>query len=137
MVSNFNAQVVDFGVAGFSSNLKIDIEAGSLRYMPPEILSGKNKRVNPAIDIWALGCILYAMVCGVLPFNARETKEVIAKICDGDYTYPREVEHKVSPEVKDLIAKLLTVDPSTRYTVTDIDKHPWITGEKLKYIARY
>lgn len=128
---------MDFGVAGFSSNLKIDAEAGSLKYMPPEILSGKSKSVGPAIDNWGLGCILFGMICGELPFNGGSTREIIQKICDGDFAIPRELDSKISAEVKDLIKRILVVNPNQRYTINDISSHPWITGMKLKYYSTF
>ena len=58
-------KVVDFGIAGLASRLNIDpTEAGSIRYMAPEVLSRKNIMPNTAIDIWAMGCILFAMLHG-------------------------------------------------------------------------
>ena len=70
-----------------SSEIKIDGEAGSLRYMPPEILSRASKQIKPTIDIWAMGCILYGMVCGELPFNGDSTREIIGKICRAEYKF--------------------------------------------------
>lgn len=114
-----------------SSTIKIDAEAGSLKYMPPEVLSGASKAINPAIDIWALGCILFGMVCGQLPFNGS-SREVIRRICNGDFAFPSELEGQLSEEVKDLIKNILILDPAKRYTLTNISAHPWIMGEKLK-----
>ena len=45
------------------------IDMGSLRYMAPEILERKIKRIGPEIDVWAMGVILYSILVGVLPFN--------------------------------------------------------------------
>ena len=100
--------------------------------MPPEILSGASKAINPAIDIWALGCILFGMVCGQLPFNGSSNREIVRKICAGDYKFPTDLEVEISAEVKDLIKKILVVDPVKRYTLNSISAHPWMIGEKLK-----
>jgi len=124
-------KVVDFGVAGMSSEIKIDGEAGSLRYMPPEILSGASKHINPALDIWAMGCILFGMVCGELPFNGDTNREIIGKICRAEFKFPAEVEKTLSYEVKDLIRKILVTDPKERYTAKDISAHPWMLEEKI------
>lgn len=124
-------KIVDFGVAGIATNMTINEEAGSLKYMPPEVLSGKDKTVTPAIDIWAIGCILFAMVCGELPFNGATNKEVKHKIIEGKYAFPSAVEKQLSPEIKDLIAKILVVDPEERYKITDIERHYWFLGEKM------
>ena len=63
-------KIVDFGIAGLASNFNVDkLDVGSLSYMAPEVLSGRAKKLGPSIDIWALGVILYALVCGTLPFT--------------------------------------------------------------------
>jgi MAP/microtubule affinity-regulating kinase len=65
-------KIVDFGIAGISNNINIDkINVGSLLYMAPEVLTGKVDKIGPNLDVWALGCILFGMVCGVLPFNGK------------------------------------------------------------------
>jgi MAP/microtubule affinity-regulating kinase len=62
-------KIVDFGIAGQSSNLKLDkANIGSLLYMAPEVLKGNISKIGPSIDIWSLGCILFAMVLGKLVY---------------------------------------------------------------------
>lgn len=100
--------------------------------MPPEVLSGKIKSVGPPIDVWAMGCILFSMVCGELPFYGNTNKETIEKICSGEFAFPSSAEKTLSREVKDLIEKILVVNPNERYTIPEIQKHPWILGQKLK-----
>jgi serine/threonine protein kinase len=54
---------VDFGIAGLASNFSISkVDMGTLRYMPPEVLSGKVNEISYPIDVWALGIILFGMV---------------------------------------------------------------------------
>lgn len=68
-------KIVDFGIAGLFSGLKSEItNAGSLNYLSPEVLTGKNLSTNPPMDIWAMGCILFALMTGYLPFD--DMKEV-------------------------------------------------------------
>ena len=122
---------MDFGVAGLATNANITEEAGSLKYMPPEVLSGNDRSVTPAIDIWAIGCILFGMICGELPFYGDSNKEVIHKICDGKFTFPSPIDKQLSKEVKDLIQRILVVSPHERYTISDIERHPWFLGEKM------
>jgi serine/threonine protein kinase len=126
--SNSNLiKVVDFGIAGVYSNVSIDVsEAGSIRYMAPEVITGKNRAANPAIDIWSMGCILYAMVHGVVPFDGNR-KEIIDKIKRGNY----ELSKTISRECSDLINKMLTVDYKERITLIEIKNHPWMTGGTL------
>lgn len=65
-------KIVDFGIAGLCAGRKSEItKAGSLNYMPPELLKEKNVTAGPPLDIWAIGCMLYAMVVGGLPFIGK------------------------------------------------------------------
>lgn len=62
-------KIVDFGIAGLFAGRKSEItKAGSLLYMAPEVLSRKNVIASPAMDIWSVGCILFSLVVGSLPF---------------------------------------------------------------------
>ena len=70
-------KIVDFGIAGLFAGLKSEItKAGSINYLSPEVISGKNLNASPAMDIWAMGCILYALLVGELPFDDPHNKEV-------------------------------------------------------------
>lgn len=123
---------MDFGIAGLVSTMDIDpTEAGSLRYLAPEVLSRKNRAPSPALDIWAMGCILYAMVSGKPAFNGKTRKDITDNIKEGNYTLEPDLLERVSPEFVDLLQKMLTVDFKKRITLLDILAHPWITGEKL------
>lgn len=62
-------KIVDFGIAGLFAGWKSEItKAGSLYYLAPEVLSWKNMIASPMMDIWSVGCILFALVVGNLPF---------------------------------------------------------------------
>lgn len=59
------AKVIDFGISGFASNDNPEnADAGSLKYMAPELLIGMDKAVSPLVDVWAMGIILYGMLVG-------------------------------------------------------------------------
>jgi serine/threonine protein kinase len=122
---------VDFGIAGICSNVCHEIEAGSLDYMAPETVSGKNKAVHPGIDIWAMGCVLFAMLCGCLPFTEASQRKTIERIMAGDFKYPSQIDQTISREAKDLIARMLKIDYNERYTIVDVINHEWINGKKL------
>jgi len=73
------------------------------------------------VDIWSCGVILFALICGFLPFEDPNTANLYKKILAGEYTIPR----YVSEDVRDLIKCLLETKPEQRYRVADIRKHRW------------
>lgn len=78
---------------------------GTPLYVSPEMLS--ENLSSPAGDIWALGCILYQMLVGEVPFKAQHDYQTFKLILDRDLTFPAELD----PCARDLIDKLLCVDP--------------------------
>lgn len=92
--------------------------------MCPEVLNGDEKGNSPAIDVWAMGCILYHLVVGKMPFNGNTPQEVVASIISGEFCIPPEL--NLSADCTKLIKRLLDVDPKTRIRVFEIQEHPWI-----------
>lgn len=84
------------------------------------MIAGKQYH-GPAADTWSLGVILFALVCGHLPFEDPNTSNLYRKILSGEYKTPK----WISPEVKDLIRKILETDPEKRLTISQIRLHPW------------
>ena len=75
------------------------------------------------VDIWSAGVILFAMLCGYLPFEDNEnTNDLYNKILKGEF----KMHKSISESGCDFIGKLITVDPNHRYTITEIRKHPWM-----------
>lgn len=95
---------------------------GSPCYAAPEMIAGK-KYLGLNADIWSCGVVLFAMVCGYLPFEDPNTTLLYKKIIAGDYTMPK----FVSAQARDLIQGLLTTDPERRLKLRDIKSHPWFT----------
>jgi serine/threonine protein kinase len=116
-------KIVDFGLSNtHEGNRLLGTACGSPCYAAPEMIAGK-KYVGPKADIWSMGVILFALVCGYLPFEHANTNVLYKKILAGDYKCP----DWVSPEVKDLIRRILNTDPETRYSIANIRRHPWYT----------
>ena len=98
--------------------------------MAPEFFNGSNKGVHPGVDVWALGCMLYGMVCGKLPFADDSDSKIIERIKNVKYDYDEEGK-KLSREVRHLISRILEVDCEQRFTIHDVLDHAWIKEEKL------
>jgi 5'-AMP-activated protein kinase catalytic alpha subunit len=80
------------------------------------------KRYNGLqVDIWSCGVILFALLCGYLPFEDPSTANLYKKILSGEFHVPK----YISPEAKELLRGILTTDPNKRYTIKDIKNHPW------------
>lgn len=98
--------LIDFGISGFSNgNSKEIIKAGTTRYLPPEIASGKTFLSNPKLDVWALGIILYQMVQGQFPFEGKNEKEIIQSIIKSPLKFLKKI--KISSPCKELIEGML------------------------------
>ena len=135
-------RVVDFGISGFYSATHSceKTNAGSLKYMPPEVLSGRNIDANPAIDIWSMGCILHALVLGKLPFKGKTRREVLHAITNNISTAPsaslfsQKYMASLSPDCRDLIYRMLQIDPEIRIQMKEIEKHPWLAMKRRKLL---
>ena len=123
-------KIVDFGIAGLFAGRKSEItRAGSLLYMPPEVLSRKNLIAAPSMDIWAVGCILHALVVGNLPFNDKSESGLVRKIVEQEIEFPKTA--KLSAEVMDLVELMLNKNHEKRIKMSDIQQHPWFLKQKL------
>ena len=115
-------KIVDFGLSNRYINNELLLTAcGSPCYAAPEMVAGK-KYFGPMVDIWSSGIVLYAMICGYLPFEDPNTAKLYKKIMEGDFSIP---DH-VSNEAKDLLHCILRTNPKTRYNIDNIKKHPWL-----------
>ena len=98
--------IIDFGISGFSNgNQKEQVKAGTVKFLPPEILSGKELSSNTKLDMWALGIILYRMVEGCYPFDGKNYKEIINNIFKNKLEFNPKI--KISIPLKQLIEGLL------------------------------
>jgi serine/threonine protein kinase len=115
-------KIVDFGISGvFRQNKDGErSNAGSILYIPPEIYRRKDNRANPAIDIWAIGCILYYLLTGFHPFMQPTVKETIQNIEKVNY---QPLPSTVSKPWNKLIGGILRLNPDKRWSIIKIQEH--------------
>ena len=128
MDHNKNIKIVDFGLSNtYKDGELLKTACGSPCYAAPEMVAGK-KYVPIRVDVWSCGIILYALICGYLPFEDPDTGKLYKKIINGDFTIPK----FISPDAKDLLKCILHVDANKRYTINDIRSHRWFKNAKLE-----
>ncbi|GJY59026.1 SNF1-related protein kinase catalytic subunit alpha KIN10-like protein isoform X1, partial [Tanacetum coccineum] len=119
--SKGNVKVADFGLANvMRDGHLLKTSCGSPSYAAPEVLSGR-LYAGPKVDVWSCGVILYALLTAILPFDDENVSTLFAKIKSGIYTIP----NYLSLGARDLISRMLIVDPVNRITIPEIYKHPW------------
>ena len=107
-----------------SGVLQRDRLRGTVGYMSPElILAGVS---SAATDVWAAGVVLYILLCGHPPFQSKSNREILERSARGQFSLEGKEWESVSESAKDLVRKMLTVDPEKRITVANILQHPWI-----------
>lgn len=120
---NMNIKIADFGMAALEVNQKLlETSCGSPHYASPEIVTGKNYHGSPS-DVWSCGIILFALLTGHLPFDDENIRKLLMKVQSGRFIMP----NYLSGEAKDLIWKMLDVNPAKRIKINDILKHPLLT----------
>ena len=114
-------KIVDFGLSNtYYENELLSTACGSPCYAAPEILQGK-KYKGVEVDIWSSGIILFAMLCGYLPFEDKNNQNLYKKIIKGEFYTPE----YLSPNAVDFLHKILNVEPNNRYNIEQIKTHPW------------
>ncbi|RLV91705.1 Serine/threonine-protein kinase HSL1 [Spathaspora sp. JA1] len=117
---NKNIKIADFGMAALEIKEKLlETSCGSPHYASPEIVAGKNYHGAPS-DIWSCGIILFALLTGHLPFDDENIRKLLLKVQSGKFNMP----HDLTWEAKDLISKMLRVNPRERISIEDILSHP-------------
>ena len=117
----FQIKISDFGLSTFfSKNNYLQTACGTPSYAPPEMLEGHEYN-GEATDVWSCGIILYAMLCGTLPFSESQEEIIVKKIKSHDYVIP----NYLSKDAKDLLNHILIINPKERYNIKQIQGHPW------------
>ncbi|XP_036790061.1 calcium/calmodulin-dependent protein kinase type II delta 2 chain isoform X4 [Oncorhynchus mykiss] len=98
--------------------------AGTPGYLSPEVL--RKDPYGKPVDMWACGVILYILLVGYPPFWDEDQHRLYQQIKAGAYDFPSPEWDTVTPDAKDLINKMLTINPAKRITTAEALKHPWI-----------
>ncbi|KAM3135268.1 hypothetical protein pb186bvf_012566 [Paramecium bursaria] len=115
-------KVVDFGLSTlYKQNQKLHTPCGSPCYAAPEMVSGLPYE-GLKTDLWSAGIILYAMICGCVPFEDPNTKMLYEKIKTHDFALPK----GVSPQAQDLLRRILQKDPHKRISIGEIRRHDFM-----------
>lgn len=119
-------KIADFGLSKVIWNEETMTPCGTVGYTAPEIV--KDERYSQSVDMWALGCVLYTLLCGFPPFYDESINVLTEKVARGYYTFLSPWWDDISHSAKDLIQHLLCVDPAQRYTIDEFLAHPWCTA---------
>lgn len=132
-------KIADFGLSKIVWDEQTMTPCGTVGYTAPEIV--KDERYSKSVDMWALGCVLYTLLCGFPPFYDESINVLTEKVARGHYTFLSPWWDGISPSgtstyklhryppnpltAKDLITHLLCVDPTQRYTIDEFLQHEW------------
>ncbi|XP_066472268.1 maternal embryonic leucine zipper kinase [Tiliqua scincoides] len=119
-----NLKLIDFGLCAKPKgglDYHLNTCCGSPAYAAPELIQGK-AYIGSEADIWSMGVLLYALLCGFLPFDDDNVMVLYRKIVRGKYEIPK----WLSPGSVLLLQQMLQVDPKKRITVKHLLNHPWV-----------
>jgi len=110
-------KIVDFGLSNLYKDDKDTLKTacGSPCYAAPEMIAGKRYK-GLGVDVWSSGVVLYAMICGYLPFEDPVTSKLYKKIMRADYEIP----DWLSNASIDLLSRVLNTSPEDRYTIDEV-----------------
>ena len=121
-------KIIDFGLSNyFDGKNFLSTPCGSPCYASPEMVSGNNYN-GFYIDVWSTGIILYAMICGYLPFEDNDNEILFQKISKCNIEYPS----IISKKAKNLMKRIIVPDPEKRIKIEEIKLHPYyLQGEDI------
>nr|UFP37824.1 CIPK9 [Lonicera japonica] len=133
---NWDLKVTDFGLSAVTEQVRPDgllhTLCGTPAYVAPEVLAKKGYD-GAKVDIWSCGIILYVLTAGYLPFNDTNLMVMYRKIYKGEFRCPK----WMSPDLKNILSRLLDTNPDSRITVDQIINDPWFDkgyrGIKIKF----
>lgn len=118
-------KLADFGLSKVIWDNSTLTPCGTVGYTAPEIVC--DQQYSKSVDMWAIGCVLYTILCGFPPFYDESIQSLTDKVARGHFTFLSPWWDTMSQSVKDLIRHLLCVDSKKRFTIHELLEHPWIT----------
>lgn len=128
-------KIADFGLSKIVWDSQTMTPCGTVGYTAPEIV--KDERYSKSVDMWAMGCVLYTLLCGFPPFYDESIQVLTEKVARGQYTFLSPWWDDISKPAQDLVSHLLTVDPEKRYTIKQFLDHPWIRNSSEPTYAAF
>ena len=127
-------KIVDFGLSNYyyPDGKLLSTPCGSPCYASPEMVCG-NKYNGFRIDIWSCGIIIFAMICGYLPFEDPNNEILFQKIMKCKVDYP----DYLSDDVLDIMNKIIVIDPNKRITIEQIKRHPFYLKGKDEFEKKH
>ena len=118
-----NIKLIDFGASIYYASKKpMTLRVGTVSYIAPEVI---NQKYTEKCDIWSCGVIMYLLLTGMLPFKHKDRMKTIELIKSGNYLLKGDIFESISDKAKDLIRKMLEVNPEKRLTALQVYNHPW------------
>nr|XP_020862652.1 calcium/calmodulin-dependent protein kinase type IV [Phascolarctos cinereus] len=127
-------KIADFGLSKIvEDQVTMKTVCGTPGYCAPEILRGC--AYGPEVDMWSLGVITYILLCGFEPFyDERGDQYMFKRILNCHYRFVSPWWDDVSLNAKDLVRKLIVLDPKKRLTTFQALQHPWVTGKAANFV---
>ena len=122
--NDYNIKLCDYGWATYFTPGKfLTVYCGTPEYVSPEVI--KKYPYNEKVDIWGLGVLIFELVFGYAPFSSTFNEERFNNIKAGKINWPKDLDDEYK-DLKDLIEKILKVDPKDRISLDEIENHPWL-----------
>jgi len=131
-------KLIDFGYAGlWREDKQLTGLCGTPDYVAPEVLTWYDDDDNgtpygKGSDLWSLGVLLYVILSGCSPFSADEEELLLKQVAEAKYEFFENEWKNVSADAKDVITRLLVVDPAKRLTMPQLLEHPWVKESVAK-----
>eukprot|EP00873_Tetraselmis_striata_P041069 jgi/Tetstr1/461333/TSEL_006459.t1 len=129
-----NIKLADFGLAKVSAaQAQMQTVCGTPQYVAPEVINEEaSDSYGVEVDMWSAGVVLFVLLGGYPPFYDESEPKLFAAIQKGEFAFDDEVWTDISDLAKDLIRKLIEVDPKKRLSARQALHHPWVTGPQAQ-----